>query len=129
MTVAWFFADERSAAADAVLGQVTESGATTTSLWRLEVANALRMAVRRKRIDAAFRDACIADLIGLAVTIDPGTDQHAWGSTLQLSDQYRLTLYDAAYLELAKRSELPLATLDQELRMAAHAHGVAVLGS
>ncbi len=58
VTLAWFFADERSAAADAVLDQVTESGTVVPSLWGLEVANALQMAVRRKRIDAAFRAGC-----------------------------------------------------------------------
>jgi predicted nucleic acid-binding protein len=54
VTLSWFFADERSAAADAVLDQVAESGAVVPSLRRLEVANALQMSVRRKRVDAAF---------------------------------------------------------------------------
>ena len=59
ITLAWFFADERTAAADAVLTQVAESGALAPSLWRLEVANALQMAVRRNRIDSSFRDATL----------------------------------------------------------------------
>ena len=59
ITLAWFFADERTAAADAVLTQVAESGAVAPSLWRLEVANALQMAVRRNRIDSSFRDATL----------------------------------------------------------------------
>ena len=129
ITLAWFFEDERSVAAEAVLRQVTESGAVAPSLWRLEVANALQMAVRRKRIDTAFRDASLADLSALEIAIDAETDRQAWTATLQLAERCRLTLYDAAYLELAQRLSLPLATLDQELRVAGKAIGVPLLGS
>ncbi len=128
ITLAWFFADERTAAADAVLTQVAESGALAPSLWRLEVANALQMAVRRNRIDSSFRDATLADLRALLVHIDADTDRQAWASTLHLAERFRLTLYDAAYLELAQRTGLPLATLDQELREAAGLLGVILLG-
>ena len=129
ITLAWLFEDERSPAADSVLHQVTESGAVAPSLWRLEVANALQMAVKRKRITAAFRDASIADLQALEVNIDADTDRHAWTTTLQLAERCRLTLYDAAYLELARRLDLPLATLDEELRAASAAVGVTLLGA
>ena len=54
MTLSWYFEDERSAAGDAILDRVTETGAIVPSLWRYEVANGLQMAVRRKRIDARF---------------------------------------------------------------------------
>lgn len=128
ITLAWFFADERSPAADAVLEQVTEAGAVVPSLWRLEVANALQMAVQRKRIDASFRDASLTDLHALDIEIDAETDRHAWQDTLALANRHRLTLYDASYLELAQRLRLPLATLDRELRVAAAAEGVALIG-
>ncbi len=68
VTLSWFFEDERSALADEALRQVVESGAIVPSLWRLEVANGLQMAVRRKRIDAKFRDASIADLRALPIS-------------------------------------------------------------
>ena len=129
ITLAWFFEDERSALADAALQQVTESGAVVPSLWRLEVANALQMAVRRQRIDVRFRDASIADLRSLPIAIDPETDRHAWGTALILAERCQLTLYDAAYLELAQRVGFPLASLDQQLRAAATAIGVTLLGS
>ena len=127
VTLSWFFEDERSALADKVLRQVVESGAIVPSLWRLEVANALQMAVRRKRIDTKFRDASIADLRALPIAIDPETDRHAWGSSLILAERCQLTLYDAAYLELAQRVGLPLASLDKQLRAAGAATGVALL--
>jgi predicted nucleic acid-binding protein len=127
VTLSWFFEDERSALADQVLRRVVEAGAVVPSLWRLEVANALQMAVRHKRIDAKFRDASIADLRVLPIAIDPDTDRHAWGSTLILAERCQLTLYDAAYLELAQRAGLPLASLDKQLRAASKAVGVTLL--
>ena len=128
ITVAWCFADERTAAADAVLTQVTESGAVVPGLWRPEVANALQMSIRRKRIDAAYRDASLEALRALPIAVDDETNAQAWSTTLQLADRYQLTLYDAAYLELAQRLGLPLATLDQALRAASGALGVTLLG-
>lgn len=98
------------------------------SLWRLEVANSLQMAVRRRRIDAAFRDASLADLALLNIGTDPDTDAFAWSTTLQLAAAHGLSVYDAAYLELAQRMALPLASLDDELRTAGRALGVALLG-
>jgi predicted nucleic acid-binding protein len=98
------------------------------SLWRLEIANVLELNVRRGRQGAAFRDATLEDLAELPIVIDAETDQHAWTATLSLAIDRRLTVYDAAYLELAKRRGLPLATLDDELRRAARAEGVHLLG-
>ncbi len=60
--------------------------------------------------------------------VDPDTDAYAWTVVLQLADRFQLTLYDAAYLELAARRRLPLATLDRDLREAAAALGIALLG-
>ena len=99
-----------------------------SALWRLEVANVLEMNVRRGCHDAAFRDAALADLATLPISIDPETDRQAWGATVRLAARHRLTTYDAAYVELAQRRGLPLATLDKELRGAATAEGVILLG-
>ena len=128
VTLSWFFKDEQTPGTDAVLTEVTEKGATVPALWRLEVANALQMALRRKRIDAAFRNSALTQLSRLSIAADPDTDAHAWTAVLQLADRFQLTLYDAAYLELAQRRRLPLATLDGELRHAAAALGVPLLG-
>ena len=98
------------------------------ALWRLEVANSLTIAVRRGRIDAEFRRAALDDLALLDITTDKQTDTHAWAETLQLADRFRLTMYDGAYLELAHRRGVPLATLDEDLSAAALALGLRVLG-
>lgn len=129
ITLAWLFEDERTPAADEVLQRVVENGAVAPSLWRLEVANGLQTAVRRGRIDPAFRDASIADLQALMVAVDPEAHARAWADTLELAARHGLTLYDAAYLELAQRRRLPLAALDRELRAAADVNGVELLGA
>ncbi|MGA8768950.1 MAG: type II toxin-antitoxin system VapC family toxin [Rhodomicrobium sp.] len=128
LTLSWFFKDERTPGADAVLTEVTENGAVVPALWRLEVANALQMAVRRKRIDAAFRDSALTQLSRLSISTDPDTDAYAWTVILQLADRFQLTLYEAAYLELAGRRGLPLATLDRDFWDASAAFGIALLG-
>jgi predicted nucleic acid-binding protein len=129
MTLAWYFEDERTAASIAVLNQVAEEGAIVPALWRLEVLNGLQVAVRRGRIDIAYRDASLTDLQSLVIAIDPGTNRHAWSATLRLCDRFGLTPYDAAYLELALRRRLPLATLDSELVRAARAESVPLVGT
>jgi predicted nucleic acid-binding protein len=104
------------------------NGRCRARLWRLEVGNSLTVAVRRGRIDVDFRRAALADLALLDIAIDQSTDSDAWGETL-LADRFRLTLYDAAYLELARRRVLPLATLDGALCSAAMGLGVGMLGT
>jgi predicted nucleic acid-binding protein len=127
-TLAWVYGDETTDAIRAVFDQVADTGAVVPSLWRLEVANSLTVAVRRGRIDADFRRAALADLALLDIITDQYTDANAWGESLTLANQFRLTLYDAAYLELARRRTVPLATLDSDLRSAARAVGVRLLG-
>lgn len=126
LVLAWYFEDERTPPVIALLQKVSVAGAIVPLLWRLEVANGLQISLRRNRIDAAFRDASLADLALLPITVDPELNTYAWSTTLRLADQYRLTMYDAAYLELAQRRELPLATLDRELRAAAQQLGLAL---
>lgn len=128
ITLASVYSDEINKAIIRVLQLVNAGGAWAPSLWRLEVANVLEMGVRRGRHDAKFRDATLSDLALLPVSIDLDTEKHAWGATLRLAERHRLTLYDAAYLELAQRRSLPLASLDADLRAAAQREGIVLLG-
>lgn len=127
MTIAWLLTDEATAKAHEVLAQVTENGALAPSLWRLEVANVLRNAVRRGRCDEAFVDESLTSLSALPINIDGATDAQAWGATRRLSRENDLTLYDAAYLELAIRTGGAIATLDKNLVKAARGSLVEVL--
>jgi predicted nucleic acid-binding protein len=128
ITLAWIYQDEVGELPTRVFADVVADGALVPSLWRLEVANGLRNGVRRGRIDVADREAALADLSRLKIAIDPDTDRHAWTATLSLSDRFNLTLYDAAYLELAHRRSWPLASLDQSLCEAARLLGARVVG-
>jgi predicted nucleic acid-binding protein len=128
-TLAWVYADEITEPIRHVFSLVSENGAWVPGLWKIEVANILEMGARRGRHDAAFRNSTLADLALLPISVDTETDRQAWGATLHLSERHHLTLYGAAYLELALRRGLPLASLDAELRGATQAEGVVVLES
>jgi len=127
-TLAWIYSDEVTEGIRQLFDSIADTGAFVPALWRLEVANSLTIAARRGRIDAEFRRAALDDLALLDITTDSHTDTHAWAETLQLADRFRLTMYDAAYLELAHRRGVPLATLDEDLSAAAVALGLRVLG-
>jgi predicted nucleic acid-binding protein len=129
LALSWYFEDERTPAADALLDRVVDQGATVPGLWRLEIANGLRTAIRRVRIDQGLRDRAIAQLARLPITVDPDTDRYAWTTTLQLADRFMLTPYDASYIELAQRLTLLLATRDEPLGAAAATLGVVLLGT
>ena len=123
-TLSWYFEDERTAASDAVLDRVIETGARVPMLWRYEVANGFQTALRRQRIDRAYRDASLAELRLLPIAIDDVGTGLIWTAVIGFADTYGLTVYDAAYLELAYRQNLPLATGDRPLIAAARALAV-----
>ena len=125
IAISWCLPDEGGT--DQVQQAVARSGAIAPAHWPLEVANALLMAERRQRISADFRNAALQDLRALPIVLDAETSARAWDGTLRLAEACRLTAYDAAYLELAQRRALPLATLDAELRVAARALGMMLL--
>lgn len=128
LTIAWFVPDERSTPTQALLERAGEDGAVVPDFWRMEIGNALILATRRKRLTASQRADALRHLTSLPIDVDSETSLHAWDATLQLAERFRLTLYDACYLELAQRRKLPLATLNKELRAAGRALGVPLLG-
>lgn len=128
ITMAWFMSGELDPVAQQILDTVVADGAVVPSLWRIEVGNTLLHAVRHGKIPAAKRAEALRYLEELDIEIDHETETHAWTRTLDLADRYRLTLYDACYLELALRRHLPLATRDDDLRKAAGTLDVQALG-
>jgi len=129
MAFAWVLPSQSSSEADALLERV-EAGASAVvpTLWFLEVANGLLAAQRRRLITAEERASALERLSSLAFTSDEDDAWNAFGRTSALAEQYDLTVYDAAYLELALRRELPLATRDRALRNAAERGGVPLFG-
>ncbi|HYZ26362.1 MAG TPA: type II toxin-antitoxin system VapC family toxin [Geminicoccaceae bacterium] len=129
IALAWCFADEATPATDALLDRLADEEAAAPALWRLEVANALSMAESRGRLSVAGLTRSVSLLQRLAVAIDPEGSDRALRELLDLARSERLTVYDAAYLELALRLGLPLASKDASLRTAAAGLGLALLGA
>jgi predicted nucleic acid-binding protein len=129
VALAWCFEDEHTEPLMELLDRVAETGAFAPSLWPLEALNGLLMAERRRRVDARRRQRLAGFLRALPITLDPETTDQAWSVTARLAERYRLSIYDAAYLELSQRRSLPLATLDADLVRAAKALGTVVLGA
>ena len=128
MTVAWCFKEERTPATDAIQDRLVVEEALVPEHWFLEVANALLVGERRKRIKAADVSQFLRELNNLLIRVDDQLPMRAFDHILPLSRTHALTTYDAAYLDLALRRQLPLASLDYDLRRAATALGVQVLG-
>jgi predicted nucleic acid-binding protein len=121
----WAFKDEGHATATQALDRLRTDTALAPNLWWFEVRNTLIVSERRGRITAADTAAFLRLLGRLDVTLDRTPDEAA---VLALARQHRLTVYDAAYLELAGRERAPLATLDSALAGAARAERVPLLG-
>lgn len=128
VAMAWCFADEATPATSLVLDRLVEEAAVVPPLWLLEVANVLILAERRGRIVAADLASYVELLFQLDIQIDAESPARSFADVLSLAQRHRLTSYDAAYLELAVRLRLPLATLDADLRAAASAAGIELLG-
>lgn len=127
VAASWCLQDEASAATDAILERVRDEGGLAPALWNWEIANVLAVAVRRGRMKAADAAANLADLALLPITLDADAPARAWRETFLLAQAHKLTVYDAAYLELALRTGLELASKDAELLNAARALGVKVV--
>ncbi|MCL5884153.1 MAG: type II toxin-antitoxin system VapC family toxin [Deltaproteobacteria bacterium] len=126
VAMAWCFGDETNPYSEAVLQGLADNGAVAPSIWPLEMANVLLVAERRKRISKAQSRRFVELLQALPIAVDDVSAARAWDGVLSLAREQQLSAYDAAYLELAMREGLPLATLDGALRKAARSCGVAL---
>jgi predicted nucleic acid-binding protein len=124
VVLAWYFVDETDRYADAVAAALPDATALVPSLFHLELANILVVGERRKRSTEAQATAFLASLTGLPIVVDGQTATRAWSDIIALARSHNLSTYDAAYLELAMRESMPLATLDDKLETAAKAIGV-----
>lgn len=124
IALAWFFADESDAYADAVANSLAKNRVVVPSLFHLEIANILVVGERRKRCTEAQASVFLARLAALPITVDGQTVARAWSDTIALARSHNLSAYDATYLELTVRESLSLASLDVDLKRAAKAIGV-----
>ena len=126
--MAWCFEDETSQEADAVLDELRMSEALVPAVWPLEVANVLLVAERRGRLERAETAHFLSLLSSLPIAVESAPPTRALGEVLALARDMDLSSYDAAYLDLAMREGIPLATLDERLRTAADRVGIPVMG-
>jgi predicted nucleic acid-binding protein len=124
ITACWAFQDEDHPDADLAFLRMRTEEAVVPGLWWFEVRNILVVNERRGRITEPDTSAFLLQLARLRVRVDRLPDENA---VLRLARTHRLSVYDAAYLELAQRDGLPLATLDADLRRAAAGERVALV--
>jgi predicted nucleic acid-binding protein len=124
VTLAWCFADELSETADVALGRLEREAAMAPAIWPLEVANGLRTAERRARLELTDLPRVRDLLLSLPVEVEPVDLRLALGEVAELARGLELSAYDAAYVALAARRGLSLATVDDRLRHAAASSGV-----
>ncbi len=118
----WLLASDKTADqkyAIATLESLQNTTALVPTLWHLEAANVLLGAKNKGQLTVADVERFVSQLQVLPIQTDALTSQQAFGSTLSLAQAYQLSSYDAAYLELALREGIPLATLDKDLLKAA----------
>lgn len=127
VTMRWFFGDGKLQAlvyAGKVLDAMKNARARVPATWGLEVANVIAKAEAKGWVTEARSEMFLEMLEGVDIEVDAATFSHALSHTLQLARRYKLSAYDASYLELALRLGLPLATLDEDLQKAAKKTGV-----
>ena len=131
VTMRWFFGDgkpQELAYASKVLDAMKKDKALVPVTWGLEVANVIARAEAKALVTEARSEAFLEMLEGVNFVADAATFSHALSGTLQLAPRYKLSSYDASYLELALRLGIPLATLDEDLQKAAKTAGVKKFG-
>ncbi len=127
VTMAWCFEDESNKYTEVVLDQLSDGEGIVPSLWPLEVANVLVVGERNKRLTKAQSLRFVELLSDLPIIVDKSTSKKALTGILSLAREHSLSSYDAAYLELAMREDLPIATQDLSLKKAAVKCGVRIL--
>jgi predicted nucleic acid-binding protein len=125
VVASWCFPDESRPSAEAALRRVADEAAAAPALLWFEVRNVLLMAERRNRLSEAQTSRFLNYVGELPIVVDREPDE---ALVLGLARTHRITVYDAAYLELAQRKALSLATLDHALIDAAYSEGVPLVG-
>ena len=120
---AFLLPDENDPVADAIIERLEDMPGDAPLIWWAEVRNLLLVAERRKRIDRDLADTLLATVERLPIRLDR---EASGDEAMALARAHRLTLYDALYLELARRRQIPLATLDKALAGAARSEGIAL---
>jgi predicted nucleic acid-binding protein len=119
VAMTWCLTNQRTPVTESVLRALAEASAIVPALWWSEVTNVTALAERRGYIGAAERERFFALIRGLRISAEPSDPDRTCGPIYELAQSHGLTIYDATYLEIAKRSAAPLASLDAALCRAA----------
>jgi predicted nucleic acid-binding protein len=128
VALAWCFADEATPARLRLYERMKDESVAVPGLWFIEITNVLAISERKGRITAVKVNEFISLIDRFKLEIDAEAPERAFADILPLCRSHQLTSYDAVYLDLALRRQLPLATLDEPLRKAAKKLGVKLLG-
>lgn len=126
-SLTWSIDVRKAAELDPIFADIFEDGATVPILWHTEILNGLLLAERAGRMTADGVRVRMSQFLNLPLTVDADSPIRYRNEIVELARRHRLTAYDATYLELTMRAELPLATLDQALAAAARREGVPLL--
>jgi predicted nucleic acid-binding protein len=128
VALCWLFDDQATAYTESVLDRLVGGDTVVApALWPFEIANVVTLAERRRIVNPAQAAVFFQTLGQLSIAVDRSGIEHIFSAVLETARRYRLSAYDAGYLELALREALPLATVDAALRNAARAAGVAMV--
>jgi predicted nucleic acid-binding protein len=127
VVMSWCFKDETSKYTDAMLDYLEQSTAYVPAIWPLEVSNVLLVAERRKRLSQSDSSRFISLLLELPIIVEPESPVRMLSEILALAREYKLSSYDASYLDLAMRKGLPIATTDKNIIAAAKRSSVPIL--
>ena len=119
VVMAWCFLDEAAHYADAILGMLVQGTALVPAIWPLEIGNVLVAAERKKRLSKADSARFLALVTNLPITVVQESPERMLTEIVALARMYQLSTYDATYLDLAMREDIPLATMDKALLSAA----------
>ena len=125
--LAWVLPDERSAAIDPIADRLQNDTAVVPAVWPFEILNALLMATRRARISSEDLQGLLANLAVLPIEIEQIEMATMLDAVSRIAALHGITSYDAAYVELAQRRNVAIATLDNKLRGVCAAEGVSVI--
>ncbi len=131
VTMAWCFTEEATEHTETLLNRLSDmtDSAIVPALWLYEVVNVTELAIQKGRITEEKALAFLESLAGLPIEVENPTRMQMFVSVRALVAQYKLTAYDASYLELAIRHMLPIASSDKALTKAAHTAGIALMRS
>jgi len=127
VVMTWCFKDEENQYADSILDSLEHFIAIVPSIWPLEIGNVLLVAERKKRLSVADSTRFIALLSELPITVDQESPERMIKEIFALAREYRLSTYDASYLDLAMKKSIPIATLDNRLLTAAKQSKVSIM--